>query len=260
MKDRAGWIVLAVLACAVAAGGYLWLQQEKQPPPARPETAPNPQAKPAPPAHYPVPQAGDAVSLPTLDQSDTAMRTLLASLFGRNVFEEYFSPQAIVRRVVATVDNLPREKVAQRLMPVKRVAGPMLLTGEGAKRTISAENARRYLPYVAIAESVESGKLVDAYVSYYPLFQQAYKELGYPTEYFNNRLVEVIDHLLEAPEPKGPIELVQRKVLYEFSDPDLEARSAGQKIMLRIGSENASRVKAKLRELRRDLTRFTPKS
>ena len=34
----------------------------------------------------------------------------------------------------------------------------------------------------------------------------------------------------------------------------LEARSSGQKIMVRIGSANAERVKAKLRVIRRELT------
>ncbi|MGQ0653783.1 MAG: DUF3014 domain-containing protein [Betaproteobacteria bacterium] len=43
------------------------------------------------------------------------------------------------------------------------------------------------------------------------------------------------------------------KVLYEFVDPDLETRSAGQKIMLRMGAENAAKVKAKLREIRQEI-------
>jgi hypothetical protein len=39
-------------------------------------------------------------------------------------------------------------------------------------------------------------------------------------------------------------------VLYEFADPVLEASSAGQKILIRMGRENAVQVKAKLREIR----------
>ena len=38
------------------------------------------------------------------------------------------------------------------------------------------------------------------YERLYPLFQQAYEDLGYPGKYFNDRLVEVIDHLLQTPE------------------------------------------------------------
>ena len=51
----------------------------------------------------------------------------------------------------------------------------------------------------------------------------------------------MIDHLLATPEIEGPIRLVQPKVLYEFADPELEARSAGQKLLLRMGAANAAR-------------------
>jgi len=97
--------------------------------------------------------------------------------------------------------------------------------------------------------------MVAVYRRFYPLFQQAYVELGYPKGYFNDRLVEVVDHLLAAPEIDGSIALVQPRVLYQFADPELEARSAGHKILLRMGPENAAQVKAKLRAIRSELTR-----
>ena len=93
----------------------------------------------------------------------------------------------------------------------------------------------------------------------YPLFQQAYVELGYPNGYFNDRLVGVIDHLLAAPEPKAPIALTQPKVMYEFADPALADLSAGQKIMVRVGLDNEPRLKAKLREIRKALVADPPK-
>ncbi len=258
MNDRIRWIILAVVACAIAAGYYFWRQGATDAPHAvpavPPEAAPKPEAKAAPRIQFPVPLAGEPGSLPALDQSDTSMRATLAALFGRSIFEEYFSPQNIIRRIVATVDNLPRAKVAQRLMPVKPASGPLVLTGEGENRALGGGNAARSLPYVVMAESADVAKLVAAYVHFYPLFQQAYGELGYPTEYFNDRLVQVIDHLLAAPEIEGPVALVQRKVLFEFADPELEARSAGQKILMRIGAGNEARVKTRLRDIRRELT------
>jgi flagellar basal body-associated protein FliL len=263
MKDPNRWLAVAIVVCGLAAGFYFWLWGAKEAPPiqpvARPEAAPKPEAKPEPQIQFPVPQAGDAPSLPALDQSDVALRDALASLVGQKNLEQLFNLQNLVRRIVATVDNLPREKLAQRLMPLKPTSGPFLVSGDGEDRTISAQNATRYRPFVAVAESVDAAKLVAAYVRYYPLFQQAYRELGYPQGYFNDRLVLVIDHLLEAPEIKGPVKLAQRKVLYEFADAELESRSAGQKILMRIGPENAARLKAKLRGIRRELIGQPPK-
>jgi hypothetical protein len=263
MSNPMRWAVVTFIVAAVAVSFYLWRQggrETPQPPPvARTGAASAPEASPAPQIQFPLPQGGESPSLPTLEQSDSSMREALASLFGRKGFEEFFHPQNVIRRIVAAVDNLPREKLAPRLLPVKPVAGPLLQTGAAENRAISAQNSARYLPYVVMAESVDSGKLVTLYITHYSLFQQAYRELGYPTGYFNDRLVEVIDHLLAAPDIKAPIRLEQRKVLYEFSDPELESRSAGQKILIRIGAENARMVKAKLREIRSEVTRPVPK-
>ena len=84
--------------------------------------------------------------------------------------------------------------------------------------------------------------------------QEQYRLLGYPTGHFNDRVVEAIDDLLLTPAARDPIALVQPKVLYEYADPDLEGLSAGQKTLLRMGSEPAARIQAKLREIRRELT------
>jgi hypothetical protein len=49
------------------------------------------------------------------------------------------------------------------------------------------------------------------------------------------------------------VKLVQPKVLYEFADPDMELLSSGQKIMIRVGPENESRLKVKLKQLRAEI-------
>jgi len=187
------------------------------------------------------------------------MRNALGELLSDKTLIDLFQLQDFVRRVVATVDNLPREKLGLRMMPVKRAGRKFLITGKGENLAISADNAARYALYVRLADALDTGKLVALYIHFYPLFQQAYQELGYPKGYFNDRLVEVIDHLLATPDVQAPVRLVQPKVFYLFADPGLEARSAGQKLLMRVGSENAALIKAKLRDIRGELTRQVPK-
>jgi len=110
---------------------------------------------------------------------------------------------------------------------------------------------------VGIAEAIDAKKLVGVYVRLYPLFQQAYEELGYPGKYFNDRLIVVLDNLLDAPDIKEPVRLVQPKVFYLFADPDLEGRSIGQRILMRTGSKNEAIIKTKLREIRQELMLHT---
>jgi hypothetical protein len=97
------------------------------------------------------------------------------------------------------------------------------------------------------------------YLRFYPLFQKAYQDLGYPTGYFNDRLVTVIDMLLATPQITGPIELVRPNVMYVFTDRKVEALPAGQKLLIRMGADNATAVKAKLMELRAIITAAPPK-
>ena len=44
--------------------------------------------------------------------------------------------------------------------------------------------------------------------------------------------------------------LVRPNVLYEFADPAFEALSSGQKLMLRMGPDNAATLKRRLQKFR----------
>ena len=112
------------------------------------------------------------------------------------------------------------------------------------------------------ADGIEARRAVALYLRVYPLLQQAYEDLGYPGKYLNDRVVEVIDNLLATPTPAGPIAVKRFAAdggtsegrleggLYVYADPALEASSAGQKILLRMGRDNAAPLMAKLREIR----------
>ncbi len=257
---------LAVAVAIIAGLGYYYFQQGKEPVPvppvAQPAPAPAPEntAAAPPPIQFPIPEAPVAQPpLPDLFGSDSVIQDALAGLYGRESLARFFNLDDMVRRFVATVDNLPRKTTAARLMPVKPVAGAFETTTNGDTFGIAPDNALRYRPYIVAMEAVEAKKLVATYVHYYPLFQVAYQELGYPNRYFNDRLVEAIDDMLAAPDIAAP-QLTQPKVLYQFADPELEGRSAGQKIMIRMGPGNAARVKDKLRAIRKELTGHSPRS
>ena len=251
------WIEAALAIFLTAGTIYLfyYFQVERQQRPVPVAKAPPPavpQAEAPPTVRNPLPDA-DA-KLPTLANSDSMMRESIAGLIGRKAFDDLVVPDQLIPRIVATVDNLPRRSTPRRMMPLHPAKGPFITAGATANDiTIDPGNYRRYAMYLRAVEAVPARGLVWAYVQAYPLFQRAYEELGYGGRYFNDRLVEAIDDLLAAPAVRDPVRLVQPKVFYEFSDPDLETRSAGQKILIRMGPENAARVKAKLQEIREAL-------
>ena len=256
------WTRTTGIAAAIGAAtlaGFFYLTRMPAAPPATPvpDAPAQVQGKPAEPAiQYPIPvPEAQAAQLPPLDSSDSTLRDALVNYFGRQSVQQLFGLDSIVRHMVVTVDNLPRETVATRLLPTKPVRGAFLVNKSGSEPVIASANAARYLPYVELARRTDAAQLVDLYAGFYPLFQAAYVELGYPKGYFNDRLVEVVDHLLAAPTADGPIRLTQPHIVYKFADPQLESASSGHKIMMRMGSQNALVVKAKLREIRTELVR-----
>ncbi|BEP61141.1 hypothetical protein GmRootV213_16950 [Variovorax sp. V213] len=270
-------IVIVLLALAAAFLGWRWYQQQ-QPRPVEPSpvatTAPNDGPAPAP-APAPLPESLEpqnpidaialpASGLPAVADSDTRVMKALVDLMGSKNVADFLQFEGIVRRTVATVDNLAREQAPASTWPVQPTRQRFTTEGKGAAQTIAAGNAARYTPIVQLAESINPAKAAKTYAQLYPLFQKAYEDLGYPGRYFNDRLIAVIDHLLQAPEPSGPVQvrLVEVKgkvssqrpwVRYEYADPQLESLSSGQKIMVRMGLENERRLKASLRGFREQI-------
>jgi hypothetical protein len=267
--------VVLVLVVLAGAGGAWWWQQAQAPvvtpaaPPAVTSAPPVAAAPPALPASEPAsgPQnpvetlAPPEAALPALAGSDDHVARALGELLGASDMAAFLQMDGLVRRVVATVDNLGREHAPARLWPVNPTPERFAVVGSGPVQTIGLDNAARYGALVRWIESVDMERAVALYARLYPLFQQAYEELGYPGRYFNDRLVAVIDHLLQAPEPASPVavKLTEVKgdvpstrpwVRYEFADPQLQSLSSGQKIMVRVGLENERRLKARLKALR----------
>lgn len=268
-RESLQWIVPVVLALGVVAAlWFYWAQTRSPAPPPEEEAQPaqppvtEAPAEPVHPLPEPAAQPADTPELeplPPLDQSDDYFEMALTDLFGSGL-EERLVDTRLIERIVATVDNLPRGQLADRIKPLDTVPGRFAVQSEGenapdSRYTLDPANYERYEPLVRMIVETEAADMAELYRRFYPLFQKAYVDLGYPDAYFNDRAVEVIDHLLATPEPAGPIRLVRPHVLYEFAEPELEDLSSGQKALLRMGPENAAAVKAKLREFRELITK-----
>jgi Protein of unknown function (DUF3014) len=282
--SRAAIAVAAVVILLALGGGWYWWQQRYTLPPLPPTPAePAPPVAAAPPAPAPAPaapaiqhpideapQAAASAPAPlTLDNADPVLRNALIELLGTKPVASMLQTDDFARRVAATVDNLGRAHAAPRLWPVAPIAGRFSVQAADGGEQIAAANAARYDAFVAFATSVDAKRSAALYRRYYPLFQRAYQELGYPQSYFNDRLVAVIDQMLATPEPATPptVRLTEVKgpiargagdrpwTRYEFTDPALEALPAGSKMLLRMGPQHAARIKQQLRAFRAEIAR-----
>ncbi len=273
--------VIGLLIILLGAAAYYYFSihssQSEEPPPAQPvvieQAIPMPEPEPEPelpglpepetPVVEPEPVA-EAEPLPPLIESDAMVLESLSGALGEATVMQFLVSEDLVSRFVASVDALTSRQVPGQVMAVQSLGGEfeasadmqpegLILNAEGdpiPQFIMSPANFQRYSSQVEMFEAVNAEELFALYQYFSPLFEQAWAELGYPEGGFDERLVEVIDSLLATPEVQTPIRLIKPEAFYLFSDPELEALPAGQKVLLRMGSANAGRVKAKLREIR----------
>jgi hypothetical protein len=256
------WGIGVVALVTIGVGVYLWRSPAPEPAPPPRAAAPAPATPEQPVIEYPLASApASDPPLPALAASDSLLVSALGELAGNPRLQDLLQLPGLVRRIVVTVDNLPRNRLPVENWPLRPLGGSLRISGSAADGSLAIDpaNAARYATYVKLVDSIDVQKLVALYVRTYPLFQQAYVELGYPQRYFNDRVLQVIDHLLATPQPAGPLKLVQPRLAYEYADESLQALSVGQKAMLRIGPDHAARVKAKLAALRAEILRNSEK-
>lgn len=274
------WISVVIAIVLVVAGWYYFAvyragQQEVSTPPAVVEATPEavmeveepvevapPQPEPEP-EFAPEPQA-EPEPLPALADSDAAAADAIGSLLGEALATRYVTGEDTISKAVATVDALDSKQVPASILAVIGPDGPFEATADESPATpilneqgdpipqfvLDPVNYRRYLVYVEMLEAVDAERAGALFQRYYPLLQEAYGELGYPEASFEDRLIAIIDELLATPDVGEPVRLMKPEAYYLFVDEELEALSAGQKMLIRMGPANAARVKAKLVEIR----------
>lgn len=195
--------------------------------------------------------------LPGLNDSDASVLAALQQLRGEGLLQ-LLVPQELVRKFVLAVNNLAEGKVIHEYRPVISPPPPFAVetfavTVDGNavdQERIAAANYQRYEPYVTTLALIDSDAAIAVYRRFYPLLEEAFRELGLKKPNFHSVMVAAIDNLLAAPEANGDLLLVRPKVFYQYADPALEQLPQTHKLMLRMGPENARSVKASLRQLR----------
>ena len=221
-----------------------------------PEPEPADPLQPEPGEAVPEPEpAAEPEPLPSLIDSDPAALTVLRGLIGVEAVARWIRPEWIISRTVVVVHSLDGAAPPVEVRPLTLLRrAPQTGSGSADGPYWTEATAQRYADLVEALETVPPATAAAQYRRHYPLFQEAWEELGEPEPWFNDRLIDIIDHLLAAPEVALPIELVPWENRLKFADDELEAQSWGRKLLIRLGPDQAADVKGWLRALRRDLT------
>ena len=203
------------------------------------------------PAQSPSEPEPEVEPLPTLNESDAVVVAKMDEYLSDSVMSLMVTDD-VIRRGVVFVDNLAKGKVAKKHTPVVQPEEKFSVN-EGDILTINPNSYERYTPYVKIFTSMSAAQAVRMYEEYKPLINNAYSEIGYGDDEFNQTLTDAIDLLLDTPEPEGDLPLLRNSVTYQYAFSEWEQLPDAQKQLLRMGPENMKKVKAALRNIKAQL-------
>ena len=199
----------------------------------------------------PLTRPPEKTPLPDLGESDPFVREMARKLSDHPQLAKWVAPEDLVRRFVASVDNMARGKSPSPHLGHMAPSGSFTASaGETGELVIDPRSAARYDLLTDVFVSLDIGATVRLYYEMEPLLEEAYDELGDPSRTFADTLDRAVLRLIEAPIPDGEAVLEKHLLTYRYVDPNLENADAATKHLMRLGPENAARVKNKLQFLR----------
>jgi hypothetical protein len=243
--------VLIVVVLLLAGGAYWWLSKRS------PKAAKDP-AKvaadtgigSAPAQAAPVEAAPTAaVPLPPLNASDEFVRETAQRLSQHPALVRWLARDDLVRRGVATVENIAHGSSPRSHLEFMAPKEPFLAERVDGKLVASPESYARYDLMVDVFTSLDIGTTVQLFHTLEPLLDKGYGEIAPPGAKFRDALGEAIQRLLAVEIPAASPELEEAVLAYRYADPQLEELSPAEKHLLRLGPERARRVQAKLQFL-----------
>lgn len=250
-------VIALVILGILGSGAFIYYQMSKDLPTPQPENTVDSS-----------PDFGDAeetpkepaMQLPPLDASDEVIRSLVNQISDHPQLARWVLNEDLVRRFVAAVDNAARGQSPRSHVPFAAPQSQFKAQRQHSDWVIDDASFRRYDLLTEIFLSLDTATSVRLYRQLEPLFDTAYRDLGYPDGSFDTTLQRAIDHLLQTPIPDGDLAVEKTVRGYRYADPDLENLSAAQKHYLRMGAGNMRQLQAKLKLMATTLELSEPKT
>lgn len=241
------WIAVAGLVAATAIAAYIAFGGRQ---PSAPETPATERVEGSPP---PQPLGGDAapVAVPPLDQSDPLVRELVSQLSSHPRLVAWLATDGLIRNFTVAVANVAEGKTPAAHLAALRPSSSFQVVEQGGELHVDPRSYERYDGLAAAVASIEPAGAAGLYGTLKPRIEEAYRDLGFLETSFDRTLERAIALLLATPVPDAAVRMRAgpRGIGYGFADPGLEALTAAQKQLLRMGARNVRIVQSSLRDI-----------
>jgi len=239
------WIAVAGLVVAACAAGYYAFVWRRTPPA---QTAAPPKAA-TPVSESPsLGGAGEAVTLPPLDESDTLVRTLVQRLTESPAVMSWLPTNGLVRNFTVVVANIGEGPTPAKHLKVLRPSASFRIVSRDGGTFVDPRSYDRYTTIADAMASVNPAGAAKLYATLKPRIEEAHRDLG-SADSFDRTLEKAIVALLATPAIDGSERLRPKGIGYGYADERLESLTPAQKQLLRMGPRNVRVIKTRLREI-----------
>jgi hypothetical protein len=196
--------------------------------------------------------------LPALGASDEVVRRLVAGVSSNPQLARWLVPDELIRRFVEAVVDISRGSSPVPALEVLIPSEPFSVQRSGDRLLLGPGSQRRYDLLADVLASVDADAAVEVYRRLLPLFREAYEELGYADEAFEEVLARAMGNLLAVEVPGRELEVREAVGRYVYVDRRIESLTPAAKHLIRMGPDNARRVQEKLREISEKLELSPP--
>jgi hypothetical protein len=238
------WVAVAALLIALCAAGYFAFFWRRTAPA---QTAAAPKA--ATPVESPaLGGAGEPMTLPPLDESDTLVRTLVQRLTESPAVMAWLPTNGLVRNFTVVVANIAEGPTPAKHLKVLRPSASFRIVSRNGGTVADPRSYDRYTTIADAMASVNPAAAARLYATLKPRIEDAHHDLG-SADAFDRTLERAIVALLATPAIDGSERLRPKGIGYGYADERLESLTPAQKQLLRMGPRNVRVIKTKLREI-----------
>lgn len=191
---------------------------------------------------------------PTIELSLAEVNTQLAERLSElqiaPIDQQFASKPNAIERSVAIADILRQGEVPYKLLPVARPKQKFPFADNGLAVTMDPAGFARYDGLTNTLSKLDVNTTITLFREYQSTIEQAWQALGYADKSVEPALLEVLELIMLTPDIQLDARLLRDEANWVYEDESLEKLPALQKQIMRMGPENAERLKALARDLR----------
>ena len=179
----------------------------------------------------------------TLAEATALFPEMANQIFPPDRVADWLRQSDLLRRIVASVDCMATGASPKGQLAFLAPTEPYRAEQKANRRWYAATaNALRTRAAIETFCLAKPEAVAAAYTRLEPVFDQLYRDIGYPDAHFRDALALASRVLLTAPIPDQEPALTRSGTVYFYADPKLEGLYPAQKQLLRLGVDDARRV------------------